>query len=118
MKILKPVLITTIIMAVLAGGAIFLLTRSGGGSAELNERITEDQRDEAGEKAYRFDIDKTTVHKNNRNYLSNVEKRGKIISVADKIPKSFIVCKSKSENIVYITPLAPITLFKRISGKT
>lgn len=65
-----------------------------------------------------FDIDKTTVHKNNRNYLSNVEKRGKIISVADKIPKSFIVCKSKSENIVYITPLAPITLFKRISGKT
>lgn len=61
MKILKPVLITTIIMAVLAGGAIFLLTRSGGGSAELNERITEDQRDEAGEKAYRFDIDKTAV---------------------------------------------------------
>ncbi len=62
-----------------------------------------------------FDIDKTTVHKNNRNYLSNAEKRGKIISVAEKIPKSFIVCKNKSENMVYITPLAPITLFKRIS---
>ena len=65
-----------------------------------------------------FDIDKLTVYKSNRIYLSKMEKRGKIISVADKIPKSFIVCKSKSENIVYITPLAPITLFKRISGKT
>ena len=28
-----------------------------------------------------FDIDKTTVYKTNRNYLSKVEKRGKIINV-------------------------------------
>lgn len=62
-----------------------------------------------------FDIDKTTVYKVNRNYLSNSEKRGKIINVTQKIPKSFIVCEKDPENVVYISPLTPVTLSKRLS---
>ena len=61
MKLLKPILLTTIIMAVLAAGAIYFLNRSEGTSKELNERIVEDQRDESEQKAYRFDIGKTAV---------------------------------------------------------
>lgn len=61
MKVLKPILLTTIIMAVLAGGIIFFLNRSEGPAKELNERILEDQRDESEERAYRFDIGKTAV---------------------------------------------------------
>lgn len=64
-----------------------------------------------------FDIDKTTVYKVNRNYLSKTEKSGKIINITDKIPKSFIVCEKNSENMVYISPLTPVTIQKRMSHK-
>lgn len=60
-----------------------------------------------------FDIDKITVYKSNRNYLSRMEKRGKIISVTDKIPKSFLVCGSKKDSVVYISNLMPSTICKR-----
>ena len=33
-----------------------------------------------------FDLDKTTVYKVNRFYLSKMEKRGKIINVTENIP--------------------------------
>ncbi|MGN1043957.1 MAG: extracellular matrix regulator RemB [Acutalibacteraceae bacterium] len=60
-----------------------------------------------------FDIDKITVYKSNRNYLSRMEKRGKIISVTDKIPKSFLVCGTKKDSTVYISNLMPSTIYKR-----
>lgn len=60
-----------------------------------------------------FDLDKTTVFKVNRNYLSNMEKRGKIVNAGDKLPKSFVLCDDKGEETVYIGPLLPITLLKR-----
>ena len=65
-----------------------------------------------------FDIDKTTVYKTNRNYLSNVEKRGKIINITNKIPKSFIVCADATQNKVYISPLNTATLSKRLLRKS
>ena len=64
-----------------------------------------------------FDIDKTTVYKVNRNYLSKTEKSGKIINITDKIPKSFVVCEKNSENMVYISPLTTTTLQKRMIQK-
>lgn len=62
-----------------------------------------------------FDLDKITVFKVNRNYLSNVEKRGKIVSVAEDIPKSCIVCcgKDLSSERVYLSQLLTSTLHKR-----
>ena len=62
-----------------------------------------------------FDIDKITVFKNNRIYLSNIEKRGKIVNVAEDLPKSCIVCcGDESENeTVYLSPLLTSTLMKR-----
>ena len=60
-----------------------------------------------------FDIDKLTVFKTNREYLSKLEKRGKIISGAEKLPKSFIVCCVDGQEDVYISPFLPSTLTKR-----
>jgi hypothetical protein len=60
-----------------------------------------------------FDIDKLTVYKSNRTYLSNLEKRGKIVSNDEKLPKSFIVCDKKGEEEVYISPFLSSTLIKR-----
>lgn len=60
-----------------------------------------------------FDIDKLTVFKNNRSYLSNLEKRGKIVSNNEKLPKTFIVCDYCGEEKVYISPFLSSTLMKR-----
>lgn len=62
-----------------------------------------------------FDMDKTTVFKVNRNYLSNKEKKGKIKYVATDLPKSFIICNEKNTHneIVYVSPLNTSTILKR-----
>lgn len=60
-----------------------------------------------------FDIDKLTVYKSNRIYLSKMEKRGKIISVTNKIPKSFLLYGSKKDSVVYLSNLMPSTIYKR-----
>jgi hypothetical protein len=61
MKFLKPVLITSIIMAVFAGAAIYFLGQSGSSTKEFSEQITEDQRDESEERAYTYDMSKTAT---------------------------------------------------------
>lgn len=63
-----------------------------------------------------FDIDKTTVFKVNRNYLSNVQKKSKIVDVTQKLPKSFVVCQNSNTETVYISPLLPSTVLKRSDG--
>ncbi len=60
-----------------------------------------------------FDLDKTTVFKVNRNYLSNVEKKGKIVTASEKLPKSFIVCDENGKESVYISQFSPLTILKR-----
>lgn len=60
-----------------------------------------------------FDLDKITVFKNNRNYLSNAEKKGKIKSITEKLPKSFILCIENKNEKVYLSQLLPSTLLKR-----
>jgi len=62
-----------------------------------------------------FDVDKTTVFKVNRNYLLNIEKRGKIITVTKDLPKSFIVCLKEGDDSekVYLSALLSSTLLRR-----
>lgn len=61
-----------------------------------------------------FDIDKTTVFKVNRKYLSNKEKKGIIRYVGTDLPKSFIICSNNNgDEVVYISPLNTSTILKR-----
>ncbi len=60
-----------------------------------------------------FDLDNTTVTQKGRLYLSNKEKRGKIVSVTDKIPKSFVLYMENKEEKIYISKFATSTLLKR-----
>lgn len=60
-----------------------------------------------------FDLDKITVFKSNRNYLSNMEKRGKIVNTTEKLPKSFVVFKSGEQEKIYLSQFLPSTLLKR-----
>lgn len=62
-----------------------------------------------------FDIDKTTVFKVNRKYLSNKEKKGIIKYVGADLPKSFILCGNdeNDDEVVYVSSLNTSTILKR-----
>lgn len=56
-----------------------------------------------------FDIEKVTVDKYMKDYLSYCQKAGRIYYVSLDMPKSIVVC----ENTVYITNVSCLTLRKR-----
>ena len=61
-----------------------------------------------------FDIDKVTVKKDSREFLSKAEKNGKVINVTYELPRSFVVSSNKKKQTkVYISQLSPSTLKKR-----
>lgn len=61
-----------------------------------------------------FDLDNTTVSKATRDYLTKMEKQGKVINVSLELPKSFVVCQDdKKEITIYITQISTSTLIKR-----
>ena len=65
-----------------------------------------------------FDLDNTTVSKITREMLRTVEQNGQALSIGTDIPKSFVVCAAKEKkNTVYISPVTPATLTKRIQKK-
>lgn len=58
-----------------------------------------------------FDIERVTVDKYMKEYLSYCQKNGKIYYVSLDMPKSIVVCS----DIVYITNVSCLTLNKRIN---
>ena len=59
-----------------------------------------------------FDIEKVTVDKYMKDYLSYCQKHGKIYYVSLDMPKSIVVC----EDTVYITNVSCLTLRKRAAA--
>ena len=60
-----------------------------------------------------FDIEETSVSRITADFLNSEQKRGRVISVSDDMPKSFVVCTDKS----YITNVSNDTLNKRCGVK-
>ncbi|MBQ3593108.1 MAG: DUF370 domain-containing protein [Clostridia bacterium] len=65
-----------------------------------------------------FDMDNTTVSKNTRKnatslMLEKAQREGRVETVMDDIPKSFVV----TENKVYITQLSVQTIIRRINNE-
>lgn len=61
-----------------------------------------------------FDIDAVTSSSVGRRYLQNAERQGRLHTVGDNIPKSFIVCGKFRDENVYLSPISAATLLKRI----
>ena len=57
-----------------------------------------------------FDIDRVTVSKASRDYLTKAQKNGRIITAAEDLPRSFAVCGDK----VYLSQFSTATLCGRI----
>ena len=59
-----------------------------------------------------FDLDKTTVSKNTRDFLSRAEKDGKVENAFENIPNSYVVADGK----IYLMQPATATLRRRANG--
>ena len=61
-----------------------------------------------------FDLDNTTWSFRTRRFLEQAEREGRVVSVGDDLPRSFVlVQEGNGPPAVYITQLAPATLQKR-----
>lgn len=65
-----------------------------------------------------FDMDNTTISRYTRQYLAKAERTGQVTTITIELPKSFAVCserhrRGKTDQKVYISQIAPRTLYKR-----
>jgi len=60
-----------------------------------------------------FDMDNSTSSHITRKFLSDAEKTGRVLTVSDELPGSFILCGTGGINCVHISQLSPQTLLKR-----
>ena len=63
-----------------------------------------------------FDLDTSTVSKHTRKYLNMAQKNGRVVTVTDDLPKSFIVCTDENDRdkkIIYLSQISSQTLLKR-----
>ena len=78
----------------------------------LGEEVIVRERDVIGV----FDIENTTISRHTRDFLHHAEKTGNVTYINYDLPKSFTVCappKDAHKAAVYISPIAPRTLYKR-----
>ncbi len=65
-----------------------------------------------------FDLDRLTVYKSNRKYLSSCEKNGIIKNMTENLPKSFILyfnnINNKNSINIYLSCLNTGTIFKKL----
>ena len=60
------------------------------------------------------DLDNSSHSHLTRDYLAAAEKKGRVYSVCDDLPKSFVVCQKKGEEQrLFLSQLASSTLLKR-----
>ena len=60
-----------------------------------------------------FDLDITSQSHLTRKYLTMAEKAGEVVNASEDIPKSFVVCQSGNNKILYLSQMASATLLKR-----
>lgn len=63
-----------------------------------------------------FDIENTSISKITKEFLGSEEKLRHVINVSMELPKSFVVCRDKRENVVYISQISCATLKKRAAA--
>lgn len=61
-----------------------------------------------------FDLDNTTWSHRTRTFLDRAEEEGRVISVGEDLPRSFILCETEEgEEVVFLSQLSAATLAKR-----
>ncbi len=66
-----------------------------------------------------FDLDNASSSPRTRKFLEQAEREGRIITVFEDLPKSFIVCRAKDgTQIVYLSQLSSATLRGRAENNS
>jgi hypothetical protein len=60
-----------------------------------------------------FDLDNTSSSRHTRAFLAKAETAGRVVSVPDVLPKSFVLTEAKGRARVYLSPLAASTIARR-----
>lgn len=61
-----------------------------------------------------FDLDNTTWSFRTRRFLEHAEREGRVVTVGDDLPRSFVLTQEGNKPpVAYITQLTPATLQKR-----
>ena len=60
-----------------------------------------------------FDLDKTSTGPITREFLAKAERDLCVTSVADDLPRSFVLCADETKTRVYLSQIAAATLKKR-----
>ena len=60
-----------------------------------------------------FDLDNASSSHITREALRAAEQAGKVVNVADDLPKSFVVCREDGKTRIYLSQLNTATLLKR-----
>lgn len=60
-----------------------------------------------------FDLDNTTSSHLTRSFLNGEERAGRVVTLGDELPKSFILANENGKNTVYLSQLSPATVSKR-----
>ena len=61
-----------------------------------------------------FDLDNTTCSKHTRNFLARAEQEGRVVTVAEDLPKSFLLTSEYGLERVYLCQFNAATLEKRL----
>ena len=61
-----------------------------------------------------FDLDNTTYSKHTRKFLAQAEENGQVVTVADDLPKSFLLTSEYGMDRVYLCQFNAATLEKRM----
>ena len=61
-----------------------------------------------------FDIENTSVSKDTKEFLRIAGHTGQVVNVSYEMPKSYVVCREKETDIVYISQISTATLKKRL----
>lgn len=62
-----------------------------------------------------FDMEKTTVSRLTRSFMTMAEEDGFVMTVGDDLPKSYVISAENNRYVVYVTPISAATLRKRCS---
>ena len=65
-----------------------------------------------------FDLDNTTCSKHTRNFLARAEQEGRVVTVAEDLPKSFLLTAEYGLARVYLTTYSTATLEKHMAQKS
>ena len=66
-----------------------------------------------------FDLEITSQSRHTREYLAKAEKRRRIVTVAEDIPRTFVVCcDGKNRETVFLSQMSSAYLQKRLLEKT